>query len=183
MIVSSNKALMILISFPSHTFVTKILDSNSHQSHPLQILAVKTEHARLQLLANKNKISLPSLTKNITSTTLEYFHLCAHLQALPSVMAMVIFAWLVEQTLMRGEWRCVSMECGGLWWVLVGTPEMLPWCAGNLDTRTHVSETSWAACAMNTLSVVSTHRNWFCTRGIHLWKWHTLLLPYLVQLI
>jgi len=59
------------------------------------------------------------------------------LQSLPSVLAM-IFAWLVEQTLMRGEWRCVSMGCGGQFVVLVGTPEMLLWCANSLDTRTHV---------------------------------------------
>jgi len=41
---------------------------------------------------------------------------------------------------MRGEWRCVAMGYGGLCVVLavVGTPEMLRWCAGNLDTRTQV---------------------------------------------
>ena len=43
---------------------------------------------------------------------------------------------------MRGEWRCVSMGCGGLYVVLAGTPEMLQWCANSLDTRTNVSDIS-----------------------------------------
>jgi len=48
----------------------------------------------------------------------------------------IIFVWLVEQTLMRGEWRCVAMGYGGLCVVLavVGTPEMLQSCANSLDT-------------------------------------------------
>ena len=41
---------------------------------------------------------------------------------------------------MRGEWRCVSMGCGGLCVVIGGTPGMLQWCANSLDTRTHVSD-------------------------------------------
>ena len=57
-----------------------------------------------------------------------------------SVTAMVISAWLVEQAVMRGEWRCVSMGCGGLWPTIDGTPERPQWCANNLDTRTQVSE-------------------------------------------
>jgi len=47
---------------------------------------------------------------------------------------MVIFAWLEEQTVMRGEWRCVSMECGELCVAVVGTPEMQQWYANSLDT-------------------------------------------------
>jgi len=45
---------------------------------------------------------------------------------------------------MRGEWRCVSMGCGALCVVIliIGTPEMLQWCASSLDIRTHVSEIS-----------------------------------------
>ena len=39
---------------------------------------------------------------------------------------------------MRGEWRCVSMGCGGLCVVMVGTPEMLQWFANNLDSKAHV---------------------------------------------
>jgi len=68
-----------------------------------------------------------------------YKHHCMYLQALPSVLAMVIFVWLVEQTLMRGEWRCVSMEYGELCVAVDGTPERLQWCANSLDTRTQVS--------------------------------------------
>ena len=57
-----------------------------------------------------------------------------------SVLALAVFAWLVEQAVMRGEWRCVSMECGGLWTIIHGTREMPQWCANSLDTRTQVSE-------------------------------------------
>jgi len=41
------------------------------------------------------------------------------------------------------------MGCGELCVVLVGTPEMLLWCAGNLDTKTHVSETSTEQISMS----------------------------------
>ena len=67
----------------------------------------------------------------------DYVAMC--LQALPSVLVMVMFVWLEEQALMRGEWRCVSMECGELCAVVVGILEMLQWCANSSDTRTQVS--------------------------------------------
>ena len=52
---------------------------------------------------------------------------------------------------MRGEWRCVSMECGGLCVAVDGTPEMLQWCANSLDTRTQVSVMQHIACITITL--------------------------------
>ena len=57
-----------------------------------------------------------------------------------SVLALAVFAWWVEQAVMRGEWRCASMECGGLWTIIHGTQEMPQWCANSLDTKTQVSE-------------------------------------------
>ena len=65
--------------------------------------------------------------------------LCIYLQYL-SVSATAMSNWLAEQAVMKEEWRCVSMECGGLWPTLVGTPERLQWYANSLDTRTQVSE-------------------------------------------
>ena len=57
-----------------------------------------------------------------------------------SVLALAVFAWWVEQAVTRGEWRCVSMECGGLWTIIYGTLEKPQWCANSLDTKTQVSE-------------------------------------------
>jgi len=65
-----------------------------------------------------------------------YVYLQSHL----SVLALAVSAWLVEQAVMKEEWRCVSMECGGLWLTVDGTPERPQWCANSLDTRTQVSE-------------------------------------------
>ena len=77
---------------------------------------------------------------HIVPTSMVSSLLSAYLQSHLSVLALVVSAWLAEQAVMRGEWRCVSMECGGLWPTFYGTPERPQWCANSLDTRTRVSE-------------------------------------------
>ena len=85
--------------------------------------------ARLSLSPQRH---LKSLFKNI------YIHV--YLQHHLSVSAMAVFAWLAEQAVMKEEWRCVSMGCGGLWPTFYGTPERPQWCANSLDTRIQVNE-------------------------------------------
>ena len=68
----------------------------------------------------------------------------AQLQLHLSVSAMEMFAWWVELTVTRGEWRCVSMGCGELWATVDGTQERPLWCANSLGTRTQVSETLYS---------------------------------------
>ena len=63
-----------------------------------------------------------------------------HLQDHLSVSAMEMSTWWVEQAVMKGEWRCVSMGCGGQCVTMDGALERPQWCANSLDTRTQVSE-------------------------------------------
>ena len=57
-----------------------------------------------------NKYCIKYNLVNTAPTGFLYIYLQHHL----SVSAMAISAWLVEQAVMKGEWRCVSMGRGGL---------------------------------------------------------------------
>ena len=66
-----------------------------------------TIHARYVSI---NSVIIIMHLYNQASYLVFYVYLQSHL----SVLALAVFAWWVEQAVMREEWRCVSMECGGL---------------------------------------------------------------------
>ena len=57
--------------------------------------------------------------------------LLCYCQQLVRVVAMGLFAWLVDGPLMKVEWRSVSVECGGQCVTLVGVAVMSKLCADN----------------------------------------------------
>lgn len=52
---------------------------------------------------------------------------------------MVTFDWSTVLALTLAEWKCASMDAGGLSVMMVGVPMMLRWSATNLTTQ----EVSW----------------------------------------
>ena len=53
------------------------------------------------------------------------------------------FGWLVDDLLMKAEWRSVSMECGGQCVTLVGVTMMPGLCADNWVTVSAQVALNW----------------------------------------
>ena len=60
--------------------------------------------------------------------------LLCYCQQLVRVVALGPFDWLVDDPLMKAEWRSASMECGGQCVTLVGVAVMPELCADNWVT-------------------------------------------------
>ena len=51
---------------------------------------------------------------------------------------MVLFVWLAVRAILRGQWRCVTVESGALSVMITGTGMMLQWSVNNWDSREQV---------------------------------------------